>query len=335
MKICYPFLNLFVVLVVIVGTSSCTKKSNPTVADSNIDYYTCTMHPSVRSKTPGKCPICSMDLVPVYKKVANVSVAAGEANSAGKETPGEMTNNGSIASMPSPNQQGNKPGDFFVPVERQQQIGVTYASAERRPIDLSIRSVGMLEPDQAKIFEYVARVDGYIQELKVASPGEQVNAGQPLLSIYSPDLRSSEQELVNLLAERDRGSAMRTSMDLLIESSKQRLRQWNVSNEEINALEKNRRVTDTLVLRSPFTGVVEDVPLKQGMSVKTGDRLIGVIDLSRLWLWAEFYENEAGLLRQGQKLDISFPAFPDKKFEGQIGAIDRRLDPTKRTTRFE
>jgi hypothetical protein len=119
----------------------------------------------------------------------------------------------------------------------------------------------------------------------------------------------------------------------VIESSKQRLRQWNVSDEEINALEKSRKATDTLVLRSPFTGVVEDVPIKQGMSVKMGDRLVGVMDLSRLWLWADFYENEMGLLRVGQKLDISFPAFPGKKFEGQIGAIDRRLDAMKRTTR--
>ena len=67
------------------------------------------------------------------------------------------------------------------------QIGVTYASAERRPIQLSIRSIGVLEPDQAKIFEYVARVDGYIQDLKVTSPGEPVNAGEPLVTIYSPD----------------------------------------------------------------------------------------------------------------------------------------------------
>jgi hypothetical protein len=86
-------------------------------------------------------------------------------------------------------------------------------------------------------------------------------------------------------------------------------------------------------LRSPFTGVVEDVPMKKGMSVKMGDRLVGVMDLSRLWLWADFYENEVGLLRVGQKLDISLPAFPGKKFEGQIAAIDRRLDPMKRTTR--
>jgi RND family efflux transporter MFP subunit len=176
-------------------------------------------------------------------------------------------------------------------------------------------------------------VDGYIQELKVTSPGEQVNVGDPLVTIYSPDLRSAEKELVNLFNERDRGGSSRASLDEVIESSKQRLRQWNVSDEEINALEKSRKATDTLVLRSPFTGVVEDVPVKQGMSVKMGDRLVGVMDLSRLWLWADFYENEMGLLRVGQKLDISFPAFPDKKFEGKIGAIDRRLDAMKRTTR--
>jgi Cu(I)/Ag(I) efflux system membrane fusion protein len=266
-----------------------------------------------------------MDLVPVLKKVANDSGAKDNANNG-------ISDNGSMP-MPPPNQTGNRPSEFSVPIERQQQIGVTYASAERRPIQLSIRSVAVLEPDQAKIFEYVARVDGYIQELKVSSPGEQVNAGEPLLTIYSPDLRSSELELLNLLNERDRGGSSRASLDQVIESSKQRLRQWNVSDEEIKALEKSRKATDTLVLRSPFTGVIEDVPMKQGMSVKVGDRLVGIMDLSQLWLWADFYENDVGLLRIGQKLDISLPAFPGKKFEGQIRAIDRRLDATKRTTR--
>jgi Cu(I)/Ag(I) efflux system membrane fusion protein len=327
MKIGTILVKVILALVVIVGISSCTKPGGTTVADGNVDYYTCTMHPSVRSKTPGKCPICSMDLVPVLKKVADTDGS--------KSDSGAMTDKGTMGSMPmpSPDQKANKPSEFSVPVERQQQIGVTYASAERRPIQISIRSVAVLEPDQAKIFEYVARVDGYIQELKVSSPGEQVNVGDPLVTIYSPDLRSAEKELVNLLNERDRGGSSRASLDEVIESSKQRLRQWNVSDEEINALEKSRKATDTLVLRSPFTGVVEDVPMKQGMSVKMGDRLVGVMDLSRLWLWADFYENEMGLLRVGQKLDISFPAFPGKKFEGQIGAIDRRLDSMKRTTR--
>src|ERR1700746_3143416 len=335
MKSASMLLKVILALVFIIGISSCTKPGSTTVAQSNVDYYTCTMHPSVHSKTQGKCPICSMDLVPVLKKVANDGRARDNSHGAGKATPGAMTDNGSIGSMsmPSANQPGNKPGEFSVPVERQQQIGVTYASAERRPIQLSIRSVGVLEPDQGKIFEYVARVDGYIQHLKVTSPGEQVNPGEPLVTIYSPDLRSTEQELVNLLNERDRGGSSRASLDQVIESSKQRLRQWNVSDEEIQALEKSRKATDTLVLRSPFPGGVEDVPMKKGMSVKMGDRLVGVMDLSRLWLWADFYENEVGLLRVGQKLDISFPAFPGKKFEGQIGAIDGRLAAMKRTTR--
>jgi Cu(I)/Ag(I) efflux system membrane fusion protein len=326
MKLGTILLKVILALLVIVGISSCTKQGGITVADRNVDYYTCTMHPSVRSKTPGKCPICSMDLVPVLKKVANTDGS--------KSDSGETADNVS-SSMPSPsaNPQSNKPSEFSVPIERQQQIGVTYASAERRPIQISIRSVAVLEPDQAKIFEYVARVDCYIQELKVTSSGEQVNVGDPLVTIYSPDLRSAEKELVNLLNERDRAGSSRASLDEVIESSKQRLRQWNVSDEEIDALEKSRKAADTLVLRSPFTGVVEDVPMKQGMSVKMGDRLVGVMDLTRLWLWADFYENEMGLLRVGQKLDISFPAFPGKKFEGQIGAIDRRLDAMKRTTR--
>src|SRR6516165_9569282 len=143
MKIGSMLFKVMLAFVVIIGISSCTKPGSPTVAQSNVDYYTCTMHPSVHSKTPGKCPICSMDLVPVLKKVANDSGAKDNSNGAGKETPGSMADNGSMGSMPtpSPNQTGNKPGEFSVPVERQQQIGVTYAAAERRPIQLSIRSV--------------------------------------------------------------------------------------------------------------------------------------------------------------------------------------------------
>ena len=154
MKIGTMLVKVILALVVIAGLSSCTKPGGATVADSNVDYYTCTMHPSVHSKTPGKCPICSMDLVPVLKKIANDTEAKDNSNGAGKGTSGAMADNGSMP-MPSPDQEANKPAEFSVPVERQQQIGVTYASVERRPIRLSIRSVAVLEPDQANIFEYV------------------------------------------------------------------------------------------------------------------------------------------------------------------------------------
>jgi RND family efflux transporter MFP subunit len=307
----------------------CSKPAGKTAADADIDYYTCTMHPSVHSKDPGKCPICSMDLVPVMKKVSN--------ETKGKGNPGGMTDNGSSSmgsmTMPSPNQESGKSTEFTVPVERQQQIGVTYAAVIKRPIQLSIRSVGMLEPDTSKMFDYVARVDGYVQELKVNSPGQPVSQGQPLITIYSPDLRSTEQQLVNLFNDRDRGATSRASVDQLIDASKMRLKLWNVSDQEIAELEKNRRPSEQLMLRSPFDGVVNEVIGRPGMNVKTGDKLVSVLDLSSLWIWAEFYENEVGLLRPGQQIDVSLPAFPNEAFRGQIAVINPVIDPVKRTAR--
>ena len=114
-------------LLVIVAIGACNKPAGNTGADSNIDYYTCTMHPSVHSKTPGKCPICSMDLVPVFKKVASTNAGAAKGDTSAKPDGGQT-----LVGPPSENAQGNKPGEFSVPIERQQQIGVTYASAKRK-----------------------------------------------------------------------------------------------------------------------------------------------------------------------------------------------------------
>ncbi|HEX3445333.1 MAG TPA: efflux RND transporter periplasmic adaptor subunit [Chthoniobacterales bacterium] len=313
--------------------NSCSKPAAQTAANANVDYWTCTMHPSVHSKDPGKCPICSMDLVPVMKKAALKSenmAQKGETKSA--TSPGSMEgmNMGSGGKA-----QGESSGstEFTVPVERQQQIGVTYATAKKRPIELSIRSVGILESDTSKSFDYVARVDGYVQDLKVDSPGQDVMKGQPLLTVYSPDLHSTEQELVNLLNDRDRGGGSRASNDQLIDASKRRLKLWNVSDQEIATLEKSRQPSDQLMLRSPFDGVVNEVMGRPGMNVKMGDKLVSVLDLSTLWVWAEFYENEIGLLKTGQTIDVSLPAFPNQTFQGKIAVINPMIDAAKRTSR--
>ena len=320
-------LKITLVALIAVVISACSKpESSKQAVKDNVDYWTCTMHPSVHAKTPGKCPICSMDLVPVMKKVSN-------------DNAGGMTKNASASMggmpMSSPIQkaesQKTQSTEFMVPVERQQQIGVTYATVAKRPIELSIRSVGILESDSSKMFDYVARVDGHVQELKVNSPGQQVSQGEPLLTIYSPDLRSTEQELVNLLNDRDRNG--RGSNDQLIEASKRRLKLWNVSDQEIAELEKSRKPSDQLMLRSPFDGVVGEVMARPGMSVKMGDKLATVLDLSTLWIWAEFYENEVSLLKPGQTTDVNLPAFPNQIFKGQIAVINPVIDPAKRTAR--
>jgi membrane fusion protein, copper/silver efflux system len=323
MKAASILLRITLMALVAISVAACNRsEKRKEAANSDVDYWTCTMHPSVHSKDPGKCPICSMDLVPVMKKVS--TDVSGETTQNGAGNMGGMP-------MPAPYQPGNNSTEFSVPVERQQQIGVTYATVTKRPIQLKIRSVGMLEPDTSRMFDYVARADGYVQALKVSSPGQEVAQGQPLLTIYSPDLRSTEQELVNLLNDRDRN--VRISNEQLIEASKMRLKLWNVGDQEITELERNRKPSDQLILRSPFSGVIGDVTVRPGMSLKTGDKLITILDLSTLWVWAEFYENEIPLLKPGQTIVLNLPAFPNQTFQGQVAVINPMIDAAKRTAR--
>ncbi len=292
--------------------ASCSRSAKP-IKPADVDYYTCTMHPSVRSQDPsGKCPICSMDLVPVKKQTA-----------------------GGTTSHQATNVTPEKPHDFVVPAERQQQIGVTYALVERKPLQRRIRAAGTVQPDHSREWQFTARVDGFVQKLSITSPGEIVEKDAPLLTIYSPALLASERELVQLLQNRDRAtsSEARDTSSRLIEAAERRLEQWNLTRAQITALEKSREPREDVTLLSPFRGIVKSMPLQQGQGVKIGDLLIALTDLSAVWVWADFYESELGLLKKGQHVALAINSFPGQVFEGQIGLIDPFLDETRRTAK--
>ena len=343
------------VMLTLLGAASCSKGPAGKKA-SNVDYWTCTMHPSVHSKDLGKCPICSMDLVPVMKKggaEANVSASSPKpegmkdmqgmkASEEGAKRGGEMKGMSGMPGMLG--MPGMKEGaetkapqtsEFVVPVERQQQIGVTYAKVERKPLRHTIRSVGMIVPDKGRNWQFVSRVDGYVQKLNVTSPGEIVEKDAPLLAIYSPDLLTSEREFVELLRMRDEAKTKdaRETPRRLIESAKRRLQLWNVTSEQVAELERTRKASETLTLLSPFRGIVQSVPVEQGKSVKMGDMLVEVADLSLVWMWAEFYENELSMLQVGQKLAITAKSYPGQNFDGTIALIDPFINETKRTAK--
>src|SRR5437899_5275193 len=297
------------------------------------------MHPSVHSKDPGKCPICSMDLVPVMKKEGGEATpqSHGEIKGAEKKAPsGEMQGMPGMPGMkPGETKGAEKPNEFVVPVERQQQIGVRYAKVERKPLRHTIRAVGLIVPDKTRNWQFVSRVDGYIQKLDVTAPGELVDRNAPLLSIYSPDLLTSEREFVELLRMRDQAKSKdaRETPQRLIESAKRRLQLWNVTEQQIADLEKTRKASDTLTLLSPFRRVVQSVPLEQGKNVKVGDMLVEVADLSVVWVWAEFYENELSMLQTGQKIAVTAKSYPGQNFDGTISLINPFLDEMKRTAK--
>jgi Cu(I)/Ag(I) efflux system membrane fusion protein len=290
---------------------------------ADVDYYTCTMHPSVKSQDPkAKCPICGMDLVPVMKKgAAALPETSAQAANADTNSPPPET-----------------PTEFIVPVERQQQIGVTYGAIEKRPLALTIRVVGTVASDRQRRWDYVTRVDGYVQNIFVSSRGELVEKDAPLITLYSPDLLTTQNEFLDLLQTRDQAAtnnttALAENTGQLIESAKRRLRLWNITDDQIADLEKTRKPQETLSLKSPFKGVVQDIGAVQGRRAMAGDRLVDIADLSVVWVWAQFYENEIALVKKDLPVTITTATYPGETFKGKISLIDPFLNDASRTAR--
>lgn len=357
---------LFLVLLMAIAglfLASCGKKETTGKSD-NVAYYTCTMHPSVHSPVPGKCPICGMDLVPVYKtasatnavstSVENTNQTATATQSAGHKIKFYQStmNPQETSRVPAKDSMGmemkpvyeesgtleNQPGEFTVPLERQQQIGVTYATVKKMPVQFSIRAVGTVAYDTQRHWDYVPRVEGYVQKLFVFSPGQVVEKGAPLLSIYSPDLLTTENEFMDLLRTRDEAQVKNNSMLMestasLIESAKERLRLWNITDDQIAELEKTRKPMEDLTLVSPFRGIVQNLDAVQGAQVMPGEKLVSVTDLSVVWVWAQFYQDEVPLLKQGLPVVITTSTYPGEKFDGRISVVDPFVNNSLRAVR--
>ncbi len=349
-------------LIAIVGlvAVSCGKKETAGGENDNVDYYTCTMHPSVHSKTPGKCPICGMDLVPVYKTSAATNTPATGAENTNqtaaqigarkikfyqstmnpKETSPVPAKDGMGMEMkPVYEEAGaseSQPGEFTVPIERQQQIGVTYATVEQKPVTFSIRAVGTVTYDTQRHWDYVPRVEGYVEKLFVQSPGAVVEKNAPLLAIYSPDLLTTENEFMDLLRTRDEAKnspALLQSTDRLIESARERLRLWNITDDQIAELAKTRRPMEDLTLSSPFRGVVQSLDAVQGAKVMPGDKLVGVTDLSVVWVWAQFYQDEVPLLKNDLPVTVTASSLAGETFDGSISVVDPFVNDALRSVR--
>lgn len=328
-RIGFPLVLIATIPLLLVGCNKGGKATKP----PDVDYYTCTMHPSVKSQDPNaKCPICSMDLVPVMKKgAASSGQGQHEAHTAMENMPG--------MAMPSANTNATEqPSEFAVPVERQQQIGVTYGKIEKKPFALTVRAVGLVASDKQRRWDYVTRVDGYVEKLFVFSPGEIVEPGAPLVTIYSPDILTTENEFLDVLKTRDEttGKGDRVVLEStqhLVDAAKQRLHLWNITDAQIAELEKTRKPQETLTLKSPFKGVLEALSVDQGRRIMVGERVVEVADLSTVWVWAQFYENELALLKKGTPVTISASAYPGEKFNGKLSLIDPFLNDASRTAR--
>jgi Cu(I)/Ag(I) efflux system membrane fusion protein len=229
----------------------------------------------------------------------------------------------------------------LTPVKRQ-LTGVTVGTVERRPLRKTIRTVGHIEVDERRVAHLHIKFEGYIHDLYVNTTGEKVEAGQPLFSVYSPELLATQEEYLLALkgANRLSGSAFKEVSDgaqSLLEAARTRLRLWDIEEVHLKDLEETGRPERHLVIHSPMRGVVLEKMAVVGMKVEPGEELYKIADLSTVWVLADFYETEIPLVRAGQHASITVDAYPGERFHGVAQYVYPYLESETRTVkvRFE
>jgi len=252
---------------------------------------------------------------------------------AGMETGGDMK------AMPGMPMAG---GGVMVDPAKQQLIGMRLAEATYQSLDKTIRTVGRVEYDERKLKQINTKIEGWIERLYVDFTGKLVKRGDPLFSIYSPELVSTQEEyLLALQAKRQVASSpfqqVVASGNSLLEAARRRLLLWDITPGQISELEQSGRPTKTLTLMSPIDGFVIDKMALEGMRVDPSMVLYKIANLSTVWVQADIYEYELPLVREGQQAVIRFSYYPGQTFRGRVIYVYPYLDSKTRTAkiRFE
>ena len=229
-----------------------------------------------------------------------------------------------------------------IPTDKQQLIGVRTVQAAIRPLNRVIRTVGRIEYDERKLATANTKIEGWIEKLHVDYTGRYVKKGEPLAEIYSPELVATQQEFLNILRWAGQGQSVkdeRTAMLLvkdaqaMLDAAKERLRLWDISDEQIKKIETTGKPIRTLTIYSPVSGYVLQKMAVQGMRVMPGEKLFDVVDLSSVWVVSDIYEYELPLIKVGQTARISLSYFPGKEFSTRVDYVYPALAGETRTAK--
>jgi Cu(I)/Ag(I) efflux system membrane fusion protein len=227
------------------------------------------------------------------------------------------------------------PGQIRISTEKVQKLGVRTEAARSRTLDRTVRAAGRVEPDERRVYAIAPKFEGYVERLLVNVTGQPVRKGQPLFEVYSPELVSAQREyaiaMQGVASLKDAGGTAQTGMQQLAESSLQRLRSWDISDEQIKALASSGEAKRTLTFRSTASGIVTEKKAVQGMRFMPGEALYQVADLSSVWVIADVFEQDIGLIKSGATAKIRINAYPGKPFEGKVTYVYPTLKAETRT----
>jgi Cu(I)/Ag(I) efflux system membrane fusion protein len=305
--------------------------------------YQCPMHPTFVSDKPGECRICGMKLVPMdvsppagsvlyYRSPMDPSVRSA---TPAKDSMG-MDFVPVYAEDVAPSSAVGGRATVILSPERRQILGLRTEVIRRVPRRRVIRTVGRITVDERRLHHIHTKYEGFVEHLHVDFTGKFVRRGEPLLSIYSPELVATEQEYLlayraqKRLGESGIPSVAQGGVDLL-EATRQRLLFWDIRPVDILAIEKTGQVMRTLDLYSEISGYVVQKMAFHGMRITPADTLFDVADLSQLWVVADVYESDLPLVRTGMEAEISVPYRPGRKWRGPITYIAPTVDEKTRT----
>jgi len=259
------------------------------------------MHPQIVSDEPGRCPICNMVLVPI---------AASEAG-AGSST-------------------------VSLDDARRTLVGARTVTVEEAPFVRRLRTVGRVAFDETRMKHVHTKVQGWIEHLHACAEGDSVRLGEPLLTLYSPELLASQQEYLVALDNRSRSASSSIpgvvdDAERLVDSARKRLLLSDMTGEQIDRLEQTRHADRIVTIYSPVAGTITARRVSHGERVESATSLLDIADLSRVWVLADLYESDLPFVHDGQEAEITLVASPGRIYHSRIRLLSPLVDPATRT----
>jgi Cu(I)/Ag(I) efflux system membrane fusion protein len=224
-----------------------------------------------------------------------------------------------------------------ISLDKMQKLGVKTEAAAPRELTRIVRAVGTVQVDERQLYTVAPKFEGWIERLQVNTTGQYVREGDALMEVYSPDLVTAQQEYLiawkGVQSVKDGSPEIQASMRQLVAGALQRMSNWDISEEELQRLQKEGSARRTLTLRSPVSGVVLEKPALKGMRFMPGEALFKISNLSALWLLADIFEQDLALVAQGQAAKIMVNAYPGKVFAGKVAFVYPTVTPETRTVK--
>jgi membrane fusion protein, copper/silver efflux system len=324
-------------------TLTACSRSAIKAADSNVAYYTCTMHPFVRSQDPkGKCPICGMDLVPVMKSTAKTDAGTDMSMTAAPAMAAASMDTNSVAASPM-----DSNGMVNIAPERLQEIGATTEVVTSRVLTRTLSAPARAEIDESALRDINVKAGaGYITKLYASYEGATFRKGQPLMTVLCYDWITTQIDYIKSYRAWKRSPLVSPNnsiaLDNQLELMRARIRVWDLSDDQIHNLEKFALSTNEIDLRTghglsgsfdvlaPFDGYVHMKTAVEGMRFEAGQSLLQLADHSHVWIVAQFSEDQAMYVNVGQKVTVTFPSMPQQRVQGEISFIDPHVDDQQR-----